>query len=370
MTPMSNAFLSRTFSLTSRRRQGYVGVDLGTHSVKVARLVIAGKSKQIAEAAVIPLPTDARLTAQSIRDGWLVQVLKQVTNQFPRLRGQSCACGLSLSVTEFRTLTLPPGSTEERREMIAQELSQDRAAAGEIEFDFWDAAPAPSEPTAAGVNLLTVPRDLAVEVAEALHQAKLYCETLDGGPFILTRAAILAGHAGDRSRPVGILDWGRGDSMFVVMLDGQPVFTRVLKNCSAAQLVDAVGRELKLGPEESCRILSTYGVSDRAAPVDDSSIQEHVTELTAPGVHQLKAELSKTFAYLKHQRPQFLPTEVCLIGGGSTIRQIGAKLSGELGVPMSPWSLDCQANASAALRGRPVGLLAQAAALSELGWAA
>lgn len=364
---MSVAFLSPKLKVSSRR-YGYVGVDLGMHSVKVARLTITGKSKQISEAAVIPLPVGAQLTADSIRSGWLVDVLKQVTNQYPRLRGQLCACGLSLSVTEFRSLTLPPGSREERREMIAQELAQDRTAAGEIEFDFWDASPTAASTT--GTHLLTVPRDLAVAVAEALDRANLYCETLDGGPFMLTRAATLAGLGNDHKRPIGILDWGRGDSLFVVMFDGLPVFTRVLKNCSAAQLVDAVSRGLKLDPEECCQILSAYGISHQSMPVDDGSIEEHVTELAAPPLHQLKAELSKTFSYLRQQWPQFLPAEACLVGGGATIRQIGAKLSTELGVPISAWNFDCQPSARAALRGRPVELLAQAAALSELGWAA
>lgn len=368
---MPIASLARTLNLQGRRRLGCVGVDIGTHSVKVARLAIVGKSKQIAEAAIVPVPAEAKLTPASIRNGWLTQILKHVVSQFPGMRRQPCACGLSPSVTEFRSLTVPPGSDDERREMIAQELAHDRNPADEIEFDFWDAAPALSEPDGtAGVNLLTVSRELAFEVVESLYQAKLYCETLDGGPFILARAAVMAGYSRDQGHPVGILDWGRGESLFVVVLDGQPVFTRVLKGCSAAQLVDAVSRGLKLSPDECCQILAAYGVSDQLSVGDESSVQEHMTELTAPALLQLKAELSKTFTYLKHQRPQFLPAEVCLTGGGATIRQIGAKLTSELGIPISAWSLECQAGASAVLGGRPAGLLAQAAALSELGWAA
>lgn len=367
---MSMTYLASSFPFVRRRRQGFVGVDLGTQSVKVARLALAGRAKQISEAAVIPLPPNAALTAESIRTGWLAELLQGVVAQFPGLHRQACACGLSLSVTEVRSLTVPPGSLDERREMIAQELAQDRHSPDEVEFDFWDAAPVAPETSAAGVNLVTVSRDLAVEVAEALYQAGLYCETLDGGPFILTRAAALAGFPTDPSQPVAIVDWGRTDALFVVMLRQQPVFTRVLKGCHAASVVDAVSQGLKLAPEECCRILAAYSVFQLSPEQGDHSVQEHVAELAAPALHQLKSELSKTLAYLKHQRPHWLPAELCLTGGGSAICQIGAKLSQELGIPTSSWSVECQSQAGALLEDSPAGIWAQAAALSDLGWAA
>src|SRR5262245_5571846 len=133
---MSLAMLARRVGLKVRRQTGWVGVDIGSHTLKVAQLQLDKGRKQLAEAAILPLPYEARLTPESIRSGWLTESLKQVVAQARSFRGQTAACGLSTTVTEFRSLNIPPGSAQERREMIAQELAQDRAGqTGDLEFD-------------------------------------------------------------------------------------------------------------------------------------------------------------------------------------------------------------------------------------------
>ncbi|HUQ71768.1 MAG TPA: hypothetical protein VM165_19720 [Planctomycetaceae bacterium] len=369
---MPLAQLRPSLDLLTRRRSGWIGVDIGAASVKLAQLEIVNGKKEIAEAAIFPIPQTANCSPASIRGGWLSHALQQQVLRYRRFRGQTAACGISLSLTEFRSLTIPPGSDRERREMIALELAPDSGPRSEaMEFDFWDGCANPNDSAGTNtVNMLSVSQELATAVAEALYQSGLHCRTLDGGPFILARAAELVSPSETKPGPIGVLDWGHSGAQFIVMRNAEPLFTRVFKGCAVNQLVQAVAGGLKL-PDDECRqLLADSGLADpRPGSPPATPAQENVWELATQAFQTLKSELDKTLAYLRHQRPELAPAEICLLGGGSTIRNAAARLSAEFGLPFFVWRMPQRATAGTALTGQPVELLAQAAALSELRWA-
>ncbi len=358
--------------LGARSRTGWIGIDVGSHSVKIAQLEISGGQKQIAEAVVIPIPKSEVSTVDVLRNGWLARTLRDELSHRHGFKGRKVACGLSMSVTEFRSMNIPPGSIAERREMIAQELSEsgDFSSAA-IEFDFWDGYcnPADVSSSEAPVNVLSVPIDVATQLAQAIQGAVLHCQVLDGGPFALARSIELMGHEVAAGQPVAVLDWGHRGAHLALIVNGQPVFSRLLKDCGVGALVVAVRRELGLSMEEAHQLLSTCGVpnplSDRA---EHTELQELVDDYSGELFDHLLGELEKTLSYLRMQRAELIPAELWLIGGGATIRNVEAKLCFEMGMPVKRWQPHCRPSASIGLESNPVELFAQAAALSELGW--
>ncbi len=346
-----------------RSRTGWIGIDIGTHSLKLAQVESVGGQKQIAHALVIPLPAASHLTAESVRTGWLTRALRTA---LPCFRGRTAACGVSMSVTDFRSMNIPPGSRNERREMIAQELIDGGIATAEaIEFDFWDGNPKEEN---AAVNVLAVSKSFVTQVAEAIQGAGLNCRALDGSPFTLARSLELMNHDSVVSTPRAVLDWGHRVAHLAIVVDGLPAFSRVLKDCEVGPLVESIAQGLGLSLEDSCELLSTYGVPDpQGTHSEFSEIQELVVDMAAELFDQLTVEVDKTLQYLGSHRPELAPTELVLLGGGAAIRNAEAKLSQEFNLPVMRWQLPLRRMVGMTGRQPPVELFANAAALSDLG---
>ncbi|MDB5388209.1 MAG: hypothetical protein JWM11_3855, partial [Planctomycetaceae bacterium] len=124
-----------------------------------------------------------------------------------------------------------------------------------------------------------------------------------------------------------------------------------------------------LAPEDCHQLLSTCGIPNpHLEHSERTELQEVVADFGGELLDQLAAELNKTLSYLGSQRPELLPEEILLVGGGATIQNVDAWLNFETGLPVSPWRPQERIPTSTFLDGQSVELLAQAAALSELGW--
>lgn len=369
---MSVARFSLLSRLQPRTPTGWIGVDIGSHSVKMAQLAVINGHKQIVDSAVIPLPGTSALTVDSLQSGWLAHALRGELSRHRGFRGQTAACGLSISLTDFRSMVIPPGSYQERREMIAEDLAESgNGGAESIEFDFWEGYRSPAEPASAEppVNVLSVSTGLASQVTMALQDSGLHCQVLDGGPFALARAAKLAGQNRTEGDPVAVLDWGHGAAHFAVIVAGQPVFSRVLKNCGVGRLVEAVRKGVSLSREDCHQLLSTSGILNPQLDLSErTDLQELVAEFTDEFLNELISELDKTLSYLRSQRAELIPAELILMGGGATIRNIDARLNFESGIMTTLWRPSQDVVRNGTMSGPPVELFASAAALSELAW--
>lgn len=369
---MSIAQFSLLRGLRSRPRVGWIGIDIGSHSVKVAQLELVNGRKQIAESAIFPVPASAELTADSLSTGWLTQLLRDELSHHRGFRGRNVACGLSMSVSEFRSLNIPPGSPKERREMIAQELAENGiGVSNAIEFDFWDSDSNPAEASDADtlVNVLSISDGLASQIAEATQRSGLNCQVLDGAPFALARAIAMVSEQMPTGQPIAVLDWGHRAAYFSIIVAGQPVFSRSFKDCGVGGLVAAVGRGLDLSQADCHQLLSTCGVANPQLDHSErTELQELVDDFACELFDQLIVELDKTLSYLRTQRAELIPSEMWLVGGGATIRNVESKLSFETGIPVAPWRLPRRAGLATGVEGQSIELLSQAAALSELGW--
>lgn len=367
--PLASRSLIR--KLRPRSRTGWIGVDLGSLYVKLAQVELVDGNPQLTEAIAAPLPQSARFDEQSLETGWLSELLREELSLNRGFRGRKAACVLSMSASDFRSVMLPPGSAKETREMISQELTDSGlGGADTLEFDFWDGARTSSEPDAAtAVNVLSVSRGVATQIAQQLRVSGLTCQVLDGSPFALARAIqMVADTPPEPATAVGILDWSGSSAQFTVVVNGEPAFTRVLKDCGMRPVVESIRAGLELPLEDCHELLATHGIADPGADgAAISEVQELVAELAAEPFNRLIKELQKTSAFLVSQRPELVPKAMWLVGGGAAILNAEARLTFALGLPVRPWRLSRRATSATRFRASPVPMFAQAAALSQLG---
>jgi Tfp pilus assembly PilM family ATPase len=353
----------------SRNQQtGWIGIDLGASTVKLAQVVRCASGLRL-RTALVSRTSPAGPQAAPGGESELADLGDEIRGALEArggFRGRDAACMLSMPYTDLRAFSIPAGTPAERRAMVAHELAVALGESAAVrDFDFWetDSSLESGGVRLDNVNVLSLATSTTRQVASCFANAGLSLRVLDGLPTALARAAAL----GDLEEgPVAAVDWGFASATFCIAWNGRPLFTRQLRDCALAGLLDDVSRALELRPDEASQLLVTRGVAGQTpgdAPLDD--VQVILTDIAAAHLARLADQITKTLAYLRVQRPGLTPRRCVLCGGGATVRNVTAALGEKLPLPTSAWSLRGAFDESPYWQ-PPV--FAAAAALSTLAW--
>lgn len=341
-------------------RAGMVGVDLGTAAIKIAQVEPRGRTFRMVRSMLIPRPAPQQAEGPGDPSEGLSDLLKAHIGVASPYAGESAACVLSMSATPIQTLDLPAANRHEQRSMARIELAED-AGGRALSLDCWP-APGTGKDGLFPVYVISVAEEVATNAAEHLWNAGLRTRALDGLPFALARAARIAtsGAAG----PVAVLDWGVSTATFVVARDGQPIYTRVFRNCGFATMQQAVVDGFGVSLEDAQRLITEYGLPDAAASSPRRmEVQTMLQDLCAPALHRLCDEILRTMSYLKSQGTALAASRVLLLGGGGTVANAARWLAETTEVSMELWALPDATGAAPT----PLPLWGTAIALSTLG---
>jgi Tfp pilus assembly PilM family ATPase len=248
------------------RRKGWIGIEWGTQTLRLAQVERCHGELRIVASAIVSRYGDFSASQKSLSavPSWSAQELQTAIRSNPCFSGRRAACVLPMHLTELRQLTIPPANDAERYAMVSNEIA---LAHGETEedlvFDYWNASAA-SPDASESVNAMSASGSLVEKMTQTLAQAGLECEALDGLPFSLSRAVGFA--SGRENAPVAVLNWGIASSMFCLVQNSEPLFTRHLRNCGLADLLEAVGKTLALPEEDVLDALATYGLPSGSSP--------------------------------------------------------------------------------------------------------
>lgn len=349
-----------------RRRRGWIGVDVGSALTKMAQVERIGEEYRISARWCLPAGSSRNLfdVGRSPDNEFaLAQQLRRGKSVF---RGRRAAAAMSAGCTTHRYLDLPPGGEDELRRMIGEEIEADAISAeSERCFDFWQALSTTSgSASMVQLSVIDIDRDLSLKLARNLSKAGLDCRLLDGVPCALARAAQMF----DPRRadvPRVVLDIGFSSTVFVAVLRGAPVFTRMLRGCGLDAIIQPIQSSLGLTANESLQLVRRMGMT----PIDGNSS----TDAAAQVVHQLVSEpltrwtmeVRRTLEYLQHSSCALVPEHILLTGGGSCLPLWTTHLANETGLEVAQWRLSA---ADVGATNQDDSLYAVAAALSALAW--
>ncbi|MDA1018353.1 MAG: pilus assembly protein PilM [Planctomycetota bacterium] len=346
---------------------GWIGIDVGSAVIKAVQLERTAGGVRIAGSAIIP-----QNAKSLIGDGGdaVGQALRSALVRNSSFRGRDAAFALPMSVTELRSFNLPSADDDELRSMLMQEL--EGHSEEPTEFDYWRTESSTRTSNAASqVSVLSVDSEPATRAATQLASAGLRCQVLDGLHFAIARAVQLA--APDDDAPIAAVDWGSSTGTFILVRNGRPIFTRLLRDCSFTRLVGLGQRQLKTSAEQFESMLRQHGCRHLLQLTSDENGKPTLTtnnEQVAVGqqlmqpLRMLVDELGRTLSYLRMQMSDRFPKRMMLFGAGATIAELAPFLAGQLNFPCDAWSLP-RRRADA---GQPDALFGAAAALSALAW--
>ncbi len=351
---------------------GWIGVDIGSHGLKIAQLERDGSHVRIAR-SVVSRPAGGRLfNRQAIEEGRLDEPLGQALKTHGGFLGNRAACVISMNECELRTVPPVAGTHRDQRESIAAELLKDTQRSSDYrEFDFWGAQASNSTPAArnAQLHVVSLPQSLADAVGHALLTAGLRCQVLDTLPFCMQRAAELAAASNSDvialPRAHAVLDWGCSSATLTVIQDDQLVMSRCLRGCGLQHFKEQLHRRLQLNPTQMDTLLMNIGVHGiERSPAAASELNVLLEELLAPVLMQLAEELRDTFDFLRFQLHDGGLGQLLVTGLGAAIPGVADQLQANLTVPVKTWSM----GKPTATCNHPQSILANAAALSALAW--
>jgi Tfp pilus assembly PilM family ATPase len=344
------------------RTKGWIGVDLGTHTVKLAQVERRSGRSELVESLVIrrlnPIAADAEEETASSDE------IRAALSLGENFSGHDAAVVLPMAVCDVRGCQV-----EERAEPRDAVLNELDSVYGDTEttrqFGYWSLqhsaeTASPAENTLA----LSVPTFWTDRVAQDMTETKLVGHVLDGLPLAMARAVAMSSPVS--AGPIAAVDWGRSRATLCAVLGGRPLFVRCLRDSGFSSVVSAVCQRLGINDEEAHQLLHEHGFPSSRAGVA-SDLQCVIEEVTRDALGAFLQELNRTLGFLQHQRRELAPVKVMLFGGGATVNNVAAYLDDKLELPVETWRL------KSAARGPrdtypSIELLGPAIALSALAW--
>lgn len=350
-------------------RRGWIGVDLGTHTVKLAQVVRAGGAYALRQTLLIP-----RESAWSIENPGSSTPYSSAPELATGLslgtefRGADVACALPMALYELHHCQLPGAEEPGTRSAV---LARIRETLGERlqdrEFDYWPAEPAKDAGRGSdSLSVLSVAHTWARQIALDCRTVGLTARVLDGLPWSLCRAIQLSKQGGT-NQLVAAVDWGWSQATFCVIGQGVPLFVRGLRDCGYQNLVQAVSQALEISRDDTFRLLSQQGLPPTDSRATDD-VQQLLVEIAADSLCGFVDELQRTLAFVQSHR-RLAPQQLTLLGGGATLRHGAPYLADRIGLPVVPWRPSCLDQRPPEAR-PPLELFGPAIALSTLAWEA
>lgn len=360
------------------QRYGWIGVDVGTHTVKLAQVVRDGIGVRLHRAAVIQRPAtwsgdDSLAQSQPITS----QTEIQAALECAKFEGRNAICALPMNVCQLRSLNVPPGSDDERRTMIADELADDWSElANPMEFDFWEMETNRGEKSSDSFNVsvLAASRLWIGQLWRDCRNAGMDCWAIDGLPLSMARAVGMVGGLVGGRRALAV-DWGFSNTTMCIVGDDRPLYSRRIQDCAFGRVLDAIMQAFDVSLDEAQHLAETDGVAvPRAAgqAVDGAvaDAAEAITTAAAGSLDELVRQIGRTLQFTEMQRRHLQPAAIWLLGGGASLKNIAPYLSHALSLPVHIVSLAPEEKPIPCAAGNRSAVFGNAAALSALAWRA
>ena len=344
-----------------RRRTGWIGIDIGCASLKIAQVERRHGRWRTVFGQVAPIDPDQTGTADGLH-----RTLTELLAGGRSWRFTSAACLLPWSATVLRTVDLPPTSESELSQLVAAAVRNQPIETYEQETAFWRACANRPAGKQTPVHILSVPSQLAAAAADRLAAARHECRTIDARPFALARAVEMSANAAT-GHATAAVDLGFDQTSVVIVRAGRPHFTRVLRDHGLRRLLETIEESLKLNHLEATALLGQWTMEGSAGGAVNRQINDAIANLARGPLERTAAEIGRTLEFARQMDSNLAPAQVCLFGGGATIAGLDQWLAEHLGVPTESWHLEQSEDLEGG--GTPAeALLGEAIALSSLGW--
>jgi len=320
------------FGLT--REKTIVGLDIGSHGVKVLELNLKKKGKkdafEVAHIGYEPLPHDA-IVEGSIIDSAAVAATINAAFAKAKITSKDVALSISGNSVIIKKISLPAMETQELAESIIWEAKHNIPYPyEETHVDYAILKPPPgSEDRGLEILLVAVKKDKVSSFTNVINQAKKNLVAIEVDAFSLFNAFEINYPEEFAEKSVAVVGLGANVTTIVVIDHGTPQLFRDL-SIGGSYITEAIRKDLNIGYPEAESLLK--GVPPAGISEADSA------SLLDMNVKELLDEIEKTLAfYTAEDRREKKVDQIYLCGGLAGMSNLPAAFEQKFHVPTVPF---------------------------------
>ena len=303
------------------KKQSLVGLDIGSHTIKVAelqsqpnkghRLVNWGISAPLAEAIVDGEIMDRQLVVDAISN----------LLESRGISGRNVVAAVSGRAVIVKKITMNRLSADDAQQAVYWEAEQHVPYdINDVSLDFEILGPAPNDPKQMQVLLVAAKKDMVMSFGDLIREAGLQPMVVDVDSFA-TQNALEANYDFSPSDVVATLNVGAEITNINITQGGVPYFTKDLQ-VGGHTFIEAAQRKFNLSQTEAA-----------AAVRGESGSSLEIGPVVEQACEGLATALDRAQAYLRTAGEAGSVTRIMLCGGSSLTPGLPEFLNRRFGVP-------------------------------------
>ncbi len=302
--------------LFSPKSKAVVGIDIGTHSVKVVELAGTRANPKVAAWGVAPIPVGA-FSENAISNAELISDVLSGLLVSSGIKGTDVAVAVSSSHAITKVLGMPAnmGELDMEEQISIEALHFIPYPIDEVNLDFEVIGRSKNNDDEDDVLLVACRRSIVEDYVDLIEDLGLTLHYVDIDTYALERVYRSQNNLGATSdEPVAIFDIGSSSSHLMVVDNERVLYSRH-QNFGAMQLVKLVRKEYGLSAEEAEELLNSS-----QPPADFlQAVQE-------PFVEMLRQEISRALQFFYSSSSHSNIDSVVLTGACCALAGLGGDL--------------------------------------------
>jgi type IV pilus assembly protein PilM len=290
------------------KRDNLLGLDIGSHSVKMVQVDARNKPYKLMNLGLIPLPAEAVAEGRIIKSELVAKAIQQLAGHL-KIKERFVAASISGYEVMIKKIELPMMTTVELNNRMQAELGQYIPFnIEEVHVDYQVLDFVKDRQNQMEVMLVAAKKDSINDHVNLLKLAELQPLVVDVDFFALSNAYEAAYGTSDEN--VAVMDIGANKTLLDIIRRGVPIFTRGI-SIGGSQITANIREALRGSDEEAERI--KLGEASDKLPAQE--MEEIFVSLTRDWVREFR----RAFDFFYSNFPDSKIEKVFLCGGSCRI---------------------------------------------------
>lgn len=296
-----------------------IGIDLGSYSIKIARLKKSGHLYTLKGASCYKLPQKGSAGSPPL-SAYLSELMSA-----QKLKGKEAAAVISGPTVTFRHLHLPMMPEKDLKEAVRWEIRKEVSIpANELSMDYVITSKERSSSNTISIIAFAARSGEVERLISLFRDAGVEIRVVEAVPTALLFAFDLSAHWEDGVN-YGLLDIGEERSTIAVVKNRRLVFAREI-SFGGHDLTRSIAASMNKAEDEAEELKIAWGLR-KDAP--DGGVREGV----AASLEILSAEIQRSFDYYQAQFREGSVSRLFISGGSARLKGLEGFMTENTGIP-------------------------------------
>ena len=311
------------------RKRLLVGIDIGTHSIKVVRLKQKGQGYQLLNFGIMPLRPETIVNGNIAEAEAIVEAVRNLI-RIEKIKAKEVATAVSGQSVIVKRIRVPQMTEQELNDAIQGEAEQHipfEIADVNIDFQVLPAAREEEEHADNQMDVLLVAakKDKIRDYTSLLTAAGLNPVVVDIAVFALENEYEVA--TGQEASVVALVDIGATTMNINILKGGTTLFQRDIA-IGGQRYTAAIQKELQVSYEEAEALKMGVGLTEKHNQAEVLAVMAGVSE-------EIAGEIQRSFEFFRTTAADEVIDTMVISGGCAKIKGLDRFLSHHLGLPVS-----------------------------------